>query len=113
MFDCGSYYIGGTKDLKRRMFAWKFNMGHNIRMNSKMVQAFLNTEYIRFSIVEYVTNELDVTNREDWHIRNNFHDPFCLNIHDNAFKRQKGLRVSFHPTQDKESVRLPLPASLN
>lgn len=85
IFDDWKYYIGGTVNIKQRMWGWKFKLNSGARKNIDMLEIFKTVKIVRFEIIEFVYNPEIVKQQEDFYIKQNWGDPLLLNRCPNAF----------------------------
>lgn len=84
-FDCGYFYIGGSKNIKQRMWSWKFRIENRHRKNLTILSILDKTKLIEFEILEVVNNSSMVKFREDVFIKQNWGNELLLNRSPNAF----------------------------
>jgi hypothetical protein len=84
-FDCGGFYIGGSTNIKQRMWGWKFRLEAGIKKNERVTAAFLKTKKVVFEIIETVDDPASVKFREDVYIKQYWGRELLLNRAPNAF----------------------------
>ena len=88
IFDCGSYYIGSSINIKQRMWGWKFKLENGIDKNYRVTEAFKQSNTVRFEIIEVIEDPVIRCLREEGYIKINFGKPLCLNISSSAFTNE-------------------------
>jgi hypothetical protein len=84
-FDCGSFYIGGSTNVKQRMWNWKFKLTAGIKKNARVTAAFERTTTITFEIIEYAEDASVIKLREDFYIKQSWGSELLLNRAPGAF----------------------------
>lgn len=102
IFDCGGFYVGGTTNIKQRMWNWKFKLNAGVKKNILVSAAFEKTSKIVFEIVEYVEMPESVKDREDFYIKKFWECGLLLNRAPSAFN---GLGMKW--TQEQIENRPP------
>lgn len=84
-FDGDYFYIGGSANIKRRMWGWKHRLEIGAKKNILVSAAFAATSKVVFEIIEYVSDPAEVRKREDFYIKSYWGDKKLLNRVGNAF----------------------------
>jgi hypothetical protein len=76
----GSYYIGSSRNIKRRWSEHRWHLRDNSHWNPKLQEKYnANPEGLVFEIIE-VTTETTTAKREQVHLDGNCGKPLCLNV---------------------------------
>lgn len=78
------FYIGSSVDIRRRLSTWKHHLSGRgkkpYRRNRSIMYIMPIIERVKFEIVELVTDKSSPKIREDFYIKENFDNEFCLNL---------------------------------
>lgn len=91
--DCGVYkitfnnewfYIGGSGELRKRFWAWRWKIKSGGRLSENIVRIVGAIHFFEIKIVQR-TNKQNVRKLEDFFIKKHFNDPKCLNVCPSAY----------------------------
>lgn len=105
------YYIGSSKNIRIRIMNWITRLRSRTNKNKKIKQLYQEVPYVKFEIVE-ITEKGKQKEREDFHIKNKWDDPFLLNYSPNAESNfgvkhdRHGKFESIRPRQKGKKIAL-------
>lgn len=108
-FDCRSFYIGSSMNIKQRMWGWKFKLESGVRKNIMVLNAFEKTKSVMFEVLEIVPDPQMVKHREDCFIKLHWSNSLLLNRSPSAFnnkgsKHSPGRRNNTAPRPNRKKI---------
>lgn len=87
-FDCGMFYIGSSLNMKRRILQYRYNLYNRKDINKKIKAALNSHASAKIEVIESCVDEKTLRDREDFHIKNNWHDIKLLNRSISAYSNR-------------------------